>query len=81
MGQVVLGGGLLAADQMVQKAIGQVFQVVEPFVQIGVGDLAHAGADVVVHPLHRRLRRQSAGDGLVHAGQPAGILGDHTIGL
>ena len=45
--------GRPVAGQMTQQPVGEVFEVGEALAQIGVGDLRHAHARVVLHALHR----------------------------
>src|SRR3546814_3837481 len=44
------------------QAVGDVFKIVQPFAQIGIGDMRHAGAGVAAHPLHRRFGGQAGLD-------------------
>ena len=72
---------LLAGDQMLQQAIGNVLKVVQALAQIRIADLGHADPGVLMHLLHRRLGRQTRLDGLGDARRPSGVLGKHPVGF
>ncbi len=74
-------GRVFVADQMLQQTVGQVFQIVQPFTQIGVGDLAHAQARVLMHLLHGRFGGQARTNGLADTPDPAGVVGEHAEGF
>ena len=61
--------------------MGQVLEVVQALAQVGIQDLGHAGADVAVHLLYRRLGGEPALDRLADAREPAAVAGDHAIGF
>ena len=56
-------------------------EVDQPLAQIGVGGMADAHPRLVLHPSHRRLGAEAGFDGLADAAQPAGVVGEHAIGL
>jgi hypothetical protein len=66
---------------MPQQAVAQILQIGEPFAQIGIRDLLHARARVVLDPLHRGFRGEAGIDGVADTAEPAAVLGEHAIGL
>ena len=66
------------AGKLMQQAIGDVGQVVQPIAQVGVGLALQLGARVVLHPLDRRLGGQARTHRLAQPAQPAAIVGDHA---
>ena len=79
-----VGGGARAlgpARQDAQQAVGQVVEVVQALAPVGVGLAQHARAGVVLHPLDGGLGGQAALDRLLHAPQPAAVVGEHAVGL
>jgi len=61
--------------------MGQVVEVMNPVAQVGIGNLAHARPDVVLHALHRRFRGQAGFDALLDSLQPTGVLGNQAVGF
>ena len=69
------------AGKLMQQAIGDVGQVVQPIAQVGVGLALQLGAGVVMDPLDRGLRGQAGAHRLAQPAQPAAIVRDHAEGL
>src|SRR3546814_4379810 len=57
---------LLEAEEVVQQAVGEIVEIGEARVQIGVLDGSHARTGLVLDLLHRRLGRQAAAHLVVH---------------
>ena len=66
---------------MLDQPIAQIFQIVDPFSQVGIDDQTHPRARVIHYFLNRGLGGQPAVDGLTNSAQPTPVLGDLTIGL
>jgi len=61
--------------------LARILEVEQALAQIGVADLIHARAVVVLDLLHRRLGGEPAAHRLADAGEPAAIGGKHAIGF
>ena len=69
------------AGKLMQQAIGDVGQVVEPIAQIGISLALQLGAGVVLDALDRGLSGQAGAHRLTQPAQPAAIVRDHSEGL
>ena len=69
------------ADQMPQQAVGDVVEVDQPLAQIGVAGVPDPDPGLLLHPAHRGLGREAGADRLADPAQPAGVLGEHAVGL
>ena len=68
-------------DRMRSRRSDSSSRSLQPLVPVGVGLAQHARAGVVLHPLDGGLGRHAAPDRLVHAAQPAAVVGEHAVGL
>ena len=71
----------LGSGQMLEQAIGEVLEVVQPLAQIGVPLIPEPGAGVVVDLFHRRFGCQAAVDRFADSGEPSRIFGEHAVGF
>ena len=76
--QVAGSRGDGAARQQPEQAVGEIVDVVQPLARMRVDLAEHAGAGVVPHTLHRRLRRQAGEQRLVQPAPPAVVVGEHA---
>ena len=65
------------AGQLVQQAVGEIVEIVQPVAQIGIGLAHHLGPRVALDALDRRLRGQARHHGLAQPPQPAAVMGEH----
>ena len=66
---------------MLQQAVGEIIKIVEAFAQIAVCLISKPRPRVIAYFFDRRLGRETIDDGLIDAGQPAGIFGKHFVGF
>ena len=64
-----------------QQAVGQVFEIMQALAQINIALAAQSRAHGIVHTLHRRLGGQTGAHRILHAPQPAAVIGKHPIGF
>ncbi len=69
------------ADQVAQQAVGDVVEVDQPLAQIGVAGMADADPGLLLDPADGGLGGEAGADGLADAPQPAGVVGEHAVGL
>ncbi len=69
------------AGELLQQAIGEIVEIVQPLAQIRIGLALQFGAGVVLHALDRRFRRQAGIQRLAQAPHPAAIVGEHAHGF
>ena len=69
------------ADQVAQQAVGDVVEVDQPLAQVGVAGVADADPGLLLDPADRGLGREAGADRLADAPQPAGVVGEHAVGL
>ena len=81
VGQRSLGRHHVAADELVQQAVGEIVEIVQAVPQIRVGLAQHPGAVVRLHPLDSSFRGEAGADSLAHAPEPALIVGEHPESL
>ncbi len=70
--------GRAKARELLQQAVGQIIEIMQPFAQIGIGLALQFGARVVLHPLDGRFGSQAQLESLAQAPQPAAIIGEHA---
>ena len=70
-----------APDQLMQEAVGEIVEVVQPIAQVGIALAQHAGAIVGLHALDGGLGRETGEHRLAHAAQPALVVGEHAESL
>ena len=81
MSEAGLRRGPHPAGNDTQQAVGKVLEVVHPFLQKRVGDLAHAGAGALLDPLDRGFGGEAAVDRRIDPPRPALVVSEHAIGL
>ena len=81
VGQFVVGGDEALAGQLMQQAVGEIVEIVQPLAHRGFGAALQLGAGVVLDALDRRLGGEAGVDGLAQTAQPAAVMGDHAEGL
>ncbi len=64
-----------------QEPVGEVLEVVQPLLDVGVSRLGEAGAMLVTHAVDGRLGGQAGADRLDQRAVPAAIVGEHAVGL
>ena len=81
VGQRSFGRHHVAADELVQQAVGEIVEIVQAVPQIRVGLAQHPGAVVGLHALDRGFRGEAGADSLAHAPEPALVVGEHPESL
>ena len=81
LGRSLLAGPVRFVHQHAQQPVGQVLEVVQAVAQHRIDVALQAGAHVALHLFDRRLRRQTVADRLVHAPDPATVVGEHAVRL
>ena len=81
LGQALARRRVVVAEQLAQQAVGEVFEIVQPLAQIGIGLAQHAGAGVGLHALDRGLGGQAGHHRLFQLVHPAAVIGEHAIGF
>jgi hypothetical protein len=72
---------VIAAGQLAHQPIGQIVEIVQALAEIGVGLPQHARAGIRLHALDGGFRRQAGHDRFLQLVRPAGVVGEHPIGL
>ena len=79
--QVFARRRLIVTEQLAQQPVREVFQIVQPLAQIGIGLAQHARAGVGLHALDRGFRGQAGQQRFFELVHPAAVVGEHAIGF
>ena len=71
-------GDIALARQLVQQAVGEIVEIVQPITQIRIGLALHSRPGVVLHPLDRGLGGKAGHRRLAQPAQPSLVIGDHA---
>ena len=74
-------GQQAAPGQMHQQPVGQRVEIGQPLLEIGIGDMRHAQPGLLLDAAHRGLGGEAGADRLAHVAPPAGVVGEHAVGL
>ncbi len=72
---------MILSDQLPHQAMAEVFEVVQPIAQIGIGRAQHAGAGIGLDAFDRGFRGEARGHRLMQLVRPAVIVGEHPVGF
>ena len=81
VGQLFARRRVILPDQLPHQAMAEVFEVVQPIAQIGIGGAQHAGAGIGLDAFDRGFCGEAGGHRLVQLVRPAVIVGEHPVGF
>ncbi len=72
---------VILADQLPHQAVAEIFKIVQPVAQIGIGGTQHARTGIGLHAFDGGFRSEAGGDRFVQLVRPAVVIGEHAIGF